>query len=310
MSPKPNLGRLERGVRALAPPAPDPAADLDPDQLAREVARAFADELAQYRRLQPTEPERLNPADPPADWELTAVRTKPPDQVTFADLERLARTDPAEATARWEEVKAGARRDLDRGWAAARAVEYLGGSAWERACFLAVRDRLRRAWRPRNDGEAMLLDEMAQYELVRQWWVGVLSLRSRDPATITRRRPQGDRGDDRRQSAAEATAEAGRMVERLQRLYQNAVRLLLSLRRGKATVVYQRTGQVNVGVGQQMNVGTPAEPEARSEGDAGGVVRCPEQPFDTDDADDADPHGSEQIRSVLIDPRESASNGC
>jgi hypothetical protein len=116
----------------------------------------------------------------------------------------------------------------------------------------------------------MLLDEMAQYELVRQWWVGVLSLRSREPATITRRRTQGDRGDDRRQSAAEATAEAGRMVERLQRLYQNAVRLLLSLRRGKATVVYQRTGQVNVGVGQQMNVGAAGGPADRSVPEVGG----------------------------------------
>jgi hypothetical protein len=101
----------------------------------------------------------------------------------------------------------------------------------------------------------MLLDEMAQYELVRLWWVGVLSMRSRDPFTVTHRRAHGDRSEERRLSAAEATVEAGRMVERLQRLYQNAVRLLVHLRRGKATVVYQRTGQVNVGVGQQMNVG-------------------------------------------------------
>jgi len=134
----------------------------------------------------------------------------------------------------------------------------MGGSAWERACFLAVRDRLRRAWQPRNDGEAMLLDEMAQYELVRLWWIGVLAMRSRDPFTVTHRRALGDRSEERKLSTAEATVEAGRMVERLQRLYQNAVRLLVNLRRGKATVVYQRTGQVNVGVGQQMNVGTVA----------------------------------------------------
>jgi hypothetical protein len=274
MSPRPNLARLERGVRALAPAAPDPVAEADPDQLAREVARAFADELALYRRLHQAQPELLNPADPPDDWELTAIRTKPPEQVTFADLDRLARTDPAEALARWEAVKAGAGRDLDRGWTAARAVEHLGGSAWERACFLAVRDRLRRAWRPRNDGEGLLIDEMAQYELVRQWWVGVLAMRSREPQTLIGRRRAGP-GDERKQTAAEATAEAGRMVERLQRLYQNAVRLLLSLRRGKATVVYQRTGQVNVGVGQQMNVGVAADGTADANEADGSVPLSP-----------------------------------
>ena len=187
--------------------------------------------------------------------------------------------DPAEAMARWEAVKAGARDDLDRGWVSARAIGAQGGSAWDRACFLAVRDRLRRAWRPRNDGEALLIDEMAQYELVRQWWVAVLAGRSRDPLTLVARRRTG-RADDRPQSAAEATVEAGRMVERLQRLYQNAVRLLLGLRRGKATVVYQRTGQVNVGVGQQMNVGVAADCSAEREvvedpSDTGGLVPSP-----------------------------------
>jgi hypothetical protein len=264
MSHRSNLRRLERGVRALGPGDADaPAPGPDAEQLAREVAAAFAEELARYRRLRQAEPELPNPGESPIDRELNAIRTKPPDDVTFADLERLARADPAEAASRWEAVKAAAAGDLDRGWLAARAVEYQGGSAWERACFLAVRGRLRKAWRPRNPGEAQLVDEMAQYEVVRRWWVGVLAMRSREPATIVGRRRQGDRGEDRRQTAAEATAEAGRMVERLQRLYQNTLRLLVSLRRGKPTVVYQRSGQVNVGVGQQMNVaGGPAEPEA------------------------------------------------
>ena len=291
MTTRPNLNRLERGLRALNPAGPNgDAGEPDADQLAREVARAFADELARYRRLREAEPERLHPADPPTDLERDALRTTPPEQVTFAHLDRLARTDPSEAAVQWEAVKAAARADLDRGWLAARAVEYQGGSAWERACFLAVRDRLRRAWRPRTDAEALLIDEMAQYEVVRQWWVGVLAMRSRDPLTLTHRKAQADRTDERRQTAVEATAEAGRMVERLQRLYQNAVRLLLSLRRGKATVVYQRTGQVNVGVGQQMNVGAPAGGPAV---DGVGI----QQPFDTDDADDTDSRGSDQIRS-------------
>ena len=91
MSNRPNLGRLERRVQALAPADPATATEPDADQLAREVAQAFADELALYRRLLPNQPELLNPADRPDDWELSAIRDKPPDQVTFADLDRLAR---------------------------------------------------------------------------------------------------------------------------------------------------------------------------------------------------------------------------
>lgn len=253
------LHQTGRDVRALAAAGPaDPSAEPDADQLAREVAQAFAVELARYNRLRAAQPELLDPAERPDGWELNAIRAKPPDQVTFADIDRLARADPAEAAAQWEGVKDAARADLDRGWLAARALAYQGGSAWERACFLAVRDRLRQAWRPRTGAEALLVDEMAQYEVVRQWWVGVLAMRSRDPMTVTHRKFRGEREDDRRQSAAEATAEAGRMVERLQRLHQNAVRLLVALRRGHPTVVFQRSGQVNVGVGPQLNVGPVA----------------------------------------------------
>jgi hypothetical protein len=262
MSARSAILRLHREVRT---PAPGDPVDADGDQLAREVTRAFAVELARYRRLRETEPGWPNPADRPEGWELDSVRSTPPDKVSFGAIERLTRADPDEAAAVWETVKAAARDDLDRGWLAGRAIEYLGGSAWERACFLAVRDRLRRASQPRNGAEVMLLEEMAQYEVVRQWWIGVLAMRSRDPLTVANRQGQGDRGDERYQSAAEATFEAGRMVERLQRLYQNAVRLLVGLRRGKSPVVFQRSGQVNVTAGPQLNLAVAADvtrPEA------------------------------------------------
>ena len=65
------------------------------------------------------------------------------------------------------------------------------------------------------------------------------------------------------------------------------------------TVVYQRTGQVNVGVGQQMNVGAPI-----TDGPAPEETGI-QQPWN---ADDSDQHGSNEIRSNLSDPRESVSS--
>lgn len=274
MSTRHTVRRLEHTRRAPAEPiAPPP--DIDGDQLAREVTQSFRDELSKYYRFRQAEPNWLNPASPTVDWELDDIRSKPPEQVTFRDLDRLAKADPAESAAQWRAIQAAARDDLDRGWLAARAVEYQGGSAWERACFLAVRDRLRQAWRPRTDAEAMLIDEMAQYEVVRLWWVGVLGVRSRDPFVLANHKAQCVKTNERTQTAVGATVEAGRMIERLQRLSQNAARLLVHLRRGHSTVVFQKSGQVNIGVGQQLNVGPVADgtgsgPLERSSGPCGG----------------------------------------
>jgi hypothetical protein len=262
------LGRevreLSDGPPAEAAPLPADETDADDHQLAREAAQAFADELTRFR----TAKARDKPPDPavaPDDWDLRLIRQKAPEDFTFFDVERLARHDPAEAAARWDEVKAAARRDFDSGWLAARDLEYQGGSAWDRACFLAVRDRLRRTWQPRTDAEALLLDEIAQYELVRREWVRILSYLSRHPRTVVGYQTNGEyvpERDRRTIGAVQATAEAARMVERLQRLQQAAVRTLLGLRRTRATVTVRNTGPVNVALGPQLNVAgpPPAEP--------------------------------------------------
>jgi hypothetical protein len=255
MTLRQSLTQLKQVVYARAVPDPvEPPPDIDGDQLAREVTRAFTDELARYERLRAAEPERLDPSEAPDGHELDSIRTKLPEEVSFGNLHRLAAADPEAAAAQWEVVKATARDDLARGWLAARALEYQGGSAWDRAGFLAERDRLRRAWQPRNGAEALLVDQMAQYEVLRLWWVGVLALRSRDPFTLAHRKARAFDDDERRQSAAEATAEAGRMVGLFQGLFEKAVRLLVSLRRGPRAAVIQNSGQVNIGVEQQVNV--------------------------------------------------------
>lgn len=258
------LGREVRELSATPPADPPPAAEPDADghQLAREAAQAFADQLARFRAAKAKD----KPADPalsPDDWDLRLIRQKAPEDFTFYDFERLARHDPAEAAARWDEVKAAARRDLDSGWLAGRALEYQGGSAWDRAGFLAVRDRLRRAWQPRTDAEALLLDEIAQYELVRREWVRILYYLSRHPRTVVGYQMNGEyvKDQDRRTiGAVQATAEAARMVERMQRLQQAAIRTLLGMRRTRAAVTVRNTGPVNVALGPQLNLaGPPAD---------------------------------------------------
>jgi hypothetical protein len=260
MTPQRALAQLRHEVRARAPAAPPPdPPDPDGDQLARETTRAYLDELARYRRVRAAEPEILNPDDPPEWWELDAIRAKLPEKVSFADLNRLSQADPEAVPVQWDVLKATARDDLARGWLAARDLEHEEANAWERACFLAVRDRLRRAWLPQNGIEAQLIDEMAQYEMMRRRWVEVLGRRSRDPQILANQKAAGQKGDERTQTAVGATTEAGRMLERLQRLYQNAVRLLIHLRRGPRTTVIQQSSQINITTGPQVNVVPTAE---------------------------------------------------
>jgi hypothetical protein len=257
MIPKPNMKQMAHAIQTLPEDAAVPACpqpDQEPRQLARELVQSFEEELQKYRRVKERDPERPDPSQPPPDWLLEGIRSKPPEDVSFFDLERLARVDPAQAEAKWQQVKDAARSELAGGQHAARAMEFMGGSAWERACFLALREQLHSAWPPRSAGEALLLDEMAQCELLRRHWIGVVSMRSREPLTLLAQERRRERDASRRQSAAEATLEAMKMVERLQRLYQNAMRALLNLRRGKPLLIVRQAAQVNLSAGPQMNL--------------------------------------------------------
>src|SRR5262249_37421342 len=78
-----------------------------------------------------------------------------PSQVSWLDIDAIARTDPQKALARWDEIKEAARGEVRAGHRAARALEGYDSDCWRRARFLAVRAELTEAWRPRNaDGRA------------------------------------------------------------------------------------------------------------------------------------------------------------
>lgn len=217
MNPQHNINRIKRQVReqavlSLPDVATPQAADVDAHYLARESYQVFAEELERFRELGIE--KHLNTREIPKT-EVEEILALPPHELTFSHLEHLSRVDPARAFARWEEMRATARDDLSNGRLAAYVLEHEGGSAWERAMFLAVREQLYRAWSPRHGGEALLLDEMAQYETIRQRWMCVISHWSREPTCQQNLRdPDFMRKDKRQINAAEANMEAMRMVGR------------------------------------------------------------------------------------------------
>src|SRR5262245_107627 len=119
------LGRAE-AVAALpveVAPATLPAAD-DAGDLAGEMAAAFGRLVDLYRehyQLSPQEARDRAGEDHPALAERAL--NAPPDQVSWFDLDTIARADPEKARGRWREIVQAARDELRGGHRAARAIE-------------------------------------------------------------------------------------------------------------------------------------------------------------------------------------------
>jgi hypothetical protein len=248
--------QLLRRAEALRPqpkppePAVAPPGD-DGRELAAELAAAFGQLLEQYRELFP-QSEADKQALAKAPDERDRVLHGPPDQVSWFDLEKLARKEPDRAKARWQEIKEAARSELRTGHRAAQGLEVYGQDCWVRARFLGLRTALHEAWQPRNELEMNLLDQMAQFETLRQHWCETLVVHTAQ-SHLQARRAQKDEAVYERpaQTAAQAIAGATRMVETCQRLYLRALRALMALRRGPALIV-RSAQQVNLGE-QQVN---------------------------------------------------------
>jgi hypothetical protein len=252
------LNRLEEimpGTGALAPPAPQAPADETRD-VARELAASFARMVESYREVYGlTAEEALERAGKSHPAITEQALTCPPDQVTWLTLYTLQEQDPEQALRRWEEVKQAGRGELRSGHAAARTIEGAGGSCWERAQFLAVRDGLIEALQPRDDLERLLIDQVAQFQTLMSRWQKVLVARTMQSAAaaLLPAGPGKESYQPPRLTDAQATAEAAAMVERCHRLFLRSLRALQDRRRLGPPVVVRRANQVNIAQ-QQVNV--------------------------------------------------------
>jgi hypothetical protein len=236
---------------ATPPPVPSEAGIL-----AREMATVYRDLLEYYRdqyKLSP--PEALAKADSPfCPQHADNLLRGPADQVTWHGLSHLAEHQPELAEQCWERVKQAARDELHTGHRAAKAMEGYHSDPWRRARFLAVREDLARAWRPRNGMELQLIDTMAQAQTAMFFWQERLTDYMLYEAQTQRRDVQEfGKWNPPRISDADAIEQAAAMVDRFNRIYLRTLRALRDLRRYTPAVIVQNAGQVNVG-GQQVNV--------------------------------------------------------
>jgi hypothetical protein len=203
------------------------------EMLARQMAEARRSRIAQLRyELGLSAEEAAAKADEPCPaGRVFDILGRPPDKVTWADLDELANASQQRAADLWEGVKQAALEAVRSGDYAAGVLDGRKAGPFERALFLAVREELADGWQPQNGVERQLTDVAALAQASFFFWHHRLA--------------DADTPDE--------AAEAAEMAERFHKMLVRTLRMLCDLRKGPLAVLVQNAAQVNVGQ-QQVNV--------------------------------------------------------
>src|SRR5262245_27688587 len=212
-----------------APETPDVQA------MARELANAFREKVDRYKYelgLSPQEAVAKAEERCPLSRAL-AVVDKPPEEVTWEELQELNGWGSHRALERYGEIKQTALEALRSGERAAAVLDGHESRPWKRAEFHAIRQELAEGWQPRKGLARQLIDMLAQAQAGFYYWLH----RSFADADLVG--PQ----------AAEALA----MADRFNKMLVRTLRTLANLRKVPLAVFVEKAGQVNIGQ-QQVNV--------------------------------------------------------
>lgn len=233
-----------------------PADRVESEPLAAELAGAYGRMVAFYRdQLEMSGPEadaRARGADDTpeeAAADLARIGDRPPDQVSWFDLNRVADRDPETFADLWRGLKAAARDELHSGHRTARALDW-DGRPWDRARFLAIRHSFRADYQPRPGIEAALVDLAAEAFGDHLAWSEQLHMQAGTEAEVERNDlARHGKWKPQRIFSAESMAESARMAEQAHTRFLRTVAALGNLRRAGPVYV----GQVNIAP-QQVNI--------------------------------------------------------
>ena len=187
---------------------------------------------------------------------LDRIRAIPADKVADYDLRSLHDHDPAEAVAKWGEVKTAAVDELESGVRSATLTNW--ETPYERAQFLAIRHAIIDEWRPAGGLELTLIDQMANCHSGFMYWLKDFErLKDRE---VDRREIESEDSFAKwnktylppRVGEAEYVERALKMADRYQRMFMRSLRALRDLRRYTPRIMIHNQGQVNIGQ-QQVN---------------------------------------------------------
>lgn len=228
--------------------------------LATELANAYLQMVTFHRdqmHLAPADADQaargLDRTPEQALEDLVRIRERAPDQVTWADLQRLVNHDPDEMVAAWAHLRAEARAELASGHRTAQTLEWQGRPV-DRARFLAIRDSFRGTTPLRNGIEAALVDTAAgAFSDFLHWTAQVRMQAGSEAATERDSLERHGSWSPARLSATEAIEQSATMAERAHKRFLSTIKMLHELQRTSATVFIGNASQINLGQ-QQVNV--------------------------------------------------------
>jgi len=189
--------------------------------------------------------------------DLARIRDRPPDQVSWFDLERMVERDPEAMTDFWRGLRAEARDELASGHRTARALDW-DGHPWDRARFLAIRDNFRAEYEPRPGIESALVDLAAEAFGDYLAWSEQLHMQAATEVNLERHDLQRHGAwKPQRIASAEAMEHSARMADRAHARFLRTLKALGDLR---------RTGPVHIREARQVNLGTQQVIVARTVG--------------------------------------------
>jgi hypothetical protein len=191
-----------------------------------------------------------------AAQEARARMHQDPKEISWHDLEAMARGDELMPFQVWEEMKAIALDHQRRGGLMLDAAKGMHGQEpFEKAQMIAIRHELRATWHPQNGIEEAIIEQMAlAHWQVFQWMNRLQALETMHDRWL---RLEDRKATLPRVSEAEASATAAAMIDRFNKMFLRCARSLRDLRRYPVTV-NAPGGQVNIGE-KQINVAPAAE---------------------------------------------------
>jgi hypothetical protein len=189
--------------------------------LATELATAYQTMVTFYReQLQLSDDDAdarargVDDSPQEAQADLDRIRGRPPDQVSWFDLNRVVERNPVAMAGLWADLKAAARDELASGHRTAQALTW-DGRPWDRARFLAIRDSFRSDYQPASGVEAALVDLAAEAFADYLAWTTALHMQADTEAELERHdvRRHG-RWKPQRLSSSEALIQSERIADR------------------------------------------------------------------------------------------------
>jgi hypothetical protein len=192
-----------------------------------------------------TDAEGATRATGPGSDAPSSARPRPPEVLSWTDVNQLCSNDPAAFSQKWEEMLKGARAELRDGTrSVATLSDVCATSPWRLARFFAVREELSADWLPQNGVERLLVDDLAQSYTLSVFCREIVAALIAQFQSTSRRGLGGEEppppGDP------EELEQAMQMLERHHAMYVRTLKALQDARRARPAVVVGRAGQVNV----------------------------------------------------------------